>query len=401
MGRGAAALLALLLLYLAPASGGRRKNRKLAAGRSKDEGTLAAAECTNLAWEPPAQAETDELDLGDRCDWDRVDTAPSDEEFLENYWQKKPLVIRNYTTQWPAHSRWYKDQLLERYGDRNVTFFDSDSNQVSHAKWIPTTMGTFVRENVCDGDAPLSAERALHKEYLFDRDGLFNSVPELMADYDHPSFISQFFDPELHERFSRYFLVGSRMSGINYHSHTDAYNGLVHGRKRWLVYSHHAMPQPPFREYGTLRWVREVLGNLPAGQRPLECMQSEGDLIYVPEGYWHATVNLGETVGVSGQFVRNTGKWGQQVQKALGEGDYATAEVFLKKMLSLPGPHDKEARFNLALALTHVPGRLDDAEEATRDLRTRWGIGGTSYGPHIGGAEVSTALSQTCPICTR
>ena len=37
----------------------------------------------------------------------------------------------------------------------------------------------------------------------------------------------------IHDRFSRYFLVGSSMSGINYHSHTDAYNGLVHGRKRW------------------------------------------------------------------------------------------------------------------------------------------------------------------------
>ena len=61
--------------------------------------------------------------------------------------------------------------------------------------------------------------------------------------------------------------------------------------------------------------VREILPGMPEDQKPMQCMQSAGDLIYVPEGYWHGTVNLGETIGVSGQFVRNTGKWAQQASQ--------------------------------------------------------------------------------------
>ena len=35
--------------------------------------------------------------------------------------------------------------------------------------------------------------------------------------------------------------------------------------------------------------------------RPLECIQREGELLYVPEGWYHATVNLGDTVAVASQ----------------------------------------------------------------------------------------------------
>ena len=73
----------------------------------------------------------------------------------------------------------------------------------------------------------------------------------------------------------------------------------------------------------------------------MQCMQSAGDLIYVPEGYWHGTVNLGETIGVSGQFVRNTGKWAQQASDAVGEGRWDDAAELYRLMLTTPGPHDK------------------------------------------------------------
>eukprot|EP01052_Picozoa_sp_SAG31_P000307 SAG31_NODE_9_length_42330_cov_441.979162_22_plen_79_part_00 len=36
-------------------------------------------------------------------------------------------------------------------------------------------------------------------------------------------------------------------------------------------------------------------GNLPGAQ---ECVQYPGDLVYVPPGYQHAIVNLGDTVAV-------------------------------------------------------------------------------------------------------
>ena len=48
-------------------------------------------------------------------------------------------------------------------------------------------------------------------------------------------------------------------------------------------------------------WLAEFypgLQTLPAGShaRPMECIQQAGELLYVPEGWYHATVNLGDTV---------------------------------------------------------------------------------------------------------
>lgn len=36
-------------------------------------------------------------------------------------------------------------------------------------------------------------------------------------------------------------------------------------------------------------------------QRPLECLQNPGDVVYLPSGWSHLTVNVGETIAVGGQ----------------------------------------------------------------------------------------------------
>jgi ribosomal protein L16 Arg81 hydroxylase len=35
--------------------------------------------------------------------------------------------------------------------------------------------------------------------------------------------------------------------------------------------------------------------------RPLECVQEAGDTMYLPAGWSHLTVNIGETIGIGGQ----------------------------------------------------------------------------------------------------
>lgn len=36
-----------------------------------------------------------------------------------------------------------------------------------------------------------------------------------------------------------------------------------------------------------------------AASRPLECVQRAGDVLYVPAGWYHATINLGDTIAVA------------------------------------------------------------------------------------------------------
>ena len=54
-------------------------------------------------------------------------------------------------------------------------------------------------------------------------------------------------------------------------------------------------------------------------------------------GWWHGTVNLGETIGVSGQFLPNLGKWSREALRAVGERRWAEAAENFRLMLTMPG----------------------------------------------------------------
>ena len=71
------------------------------------------------------------------------------------------------------------------------------------------------------------------------------------------------------------------------------------GRKLWLLYPP-SVGNPPggFSQLkSALDWYWNVLPRLPPSQRPLQCVLQAGESIYVPEGWYHAVVNLGEWVG--------------------------------------------------------------------------------------------------------
>ena len=66
---------------------------------------------------------------------------------------------------------------------------------------------------------------------------------------------------------------------------------------------------------GSWNWFREtyprVLANArrqkgrgqlaPGHQAPLECVQGPGQVVYLPSGWKHLTLNIGEAIGVGGQ----------------------------------------------------------------------------------------------------
>ena len=78
------------------------------------------------------------------------------------------------------------------------------------------------------------------------------------------------------------------------HFHETAYNAALVGRKRWFF-------RPPSHVFWSrkpvLRWFQEEYSKL---KQPLfECVQEPGDIIYVPEGYGHAVLNLEESLAVA------------------------------------------------------------------------------------------------------
>ena len=86
-------------------------------------------------------------------------------------------------------------------------------------------------------------------------------------------------------------------SGVPFHFHNDGFSEVMHGAKRWLLYQH---KPPRFRENATsVSWLREDYPQLSAAERPRECTIRPGDLLYFPKGWWHAIINVGETVFMS------------------------------------------------------------------------------------------------------
>ncbi|CAK0862546.1 unnamed protein product [Prorocentrum cordatum] len=75
------------------------------------------------------------------------------------------------------------------------------------------------------------------------------------------------------------------------HFHQDALNALAYGRKRWLML-------PPPRAVYSKRHPLELLDDeryLAGGDlETWECMQEAGDIMYVPNHWAHATINIEE-----------------------------------------------------------------------------------------------------------
>mmetsp|Transcript_93291 Transcript_93291/g.273095 ORF Transcript_93291/g.273095 Transcript_93291/m.273095 type:complete len:456 (-) Transcript_93291:196-1563(-) len=95
---------------------------------------------------------------------------------------------------------------------------------------------------------------------------------------------------------SKNFLVGGPDSGLPFHKHGMTWQGLSMGRKAWYVMPPGSMSQELHDQTGPYIFpVRSYHGAMvgkKAGERPLYCVQHPGEVFYVPESWWHATMNL-------------------------------------------------------------------------------------------------------------
>jgi len=93
------------------------------------------------------------------------------------------------------------------------------------------------------------------------------------------------------------FYIGDRGTGAPPHFHRAAWNALVHGKKLWALWP------PPQAVYST----RHPASFMPAPQAPrqslawasaqIECVQHAGDVLFVPDAWGHAVLNVEPSVG--------------------------------------------------------------------------------------------------------
>lgn len=146
-----------------------------------------------------------------------------------------------------------------------------------------------------------------------------------------------------------FFFLGAEGSGVSWHRHNAAVQEGVYGWKRWLLL-------PPSRPpagggigfWSILEWVKVVLPTLQGSSRPLECIVGPGDVIYVPENWFHAILNVrGDSVSVSLQASKSVTEHKKLFDAMLTERDISRRIPLLQNIASLT-PQDLDTHFSLA-----------------------------------------------------
>ncbi|XP_075755320.1 jmjC domain-containing protein 8 isoform X3 [Pelodiscus sinensis] len=87
-------------------------------------------------------------------------------------------------------------------------------------------------------------------------------------------------------------------SGVPFHWHGPGYSEVIYGRKRWFLYPPEKTPEfHPNKT--TLSWLLDTYPFLPPEDRPVECTIRPGEVLYFPDRWWHATLNLDTSVFIS------------------------------------------------------------------------------------------------------
>ena len=107
--------------------------------------------------------------------------------------------------------------------------------------------------------------------------------------------------------------IGADLQGLTLHHHREAWNVVIFGAKRWILWDNARWKDNSTRQAAFARdpdghqfrgheWIRELL---PDEMRQYEiinhgydCIQRAGEMMFVPERWMHMVVNIGDTVSV-------------------------------------------------------------------------------------------------------
>ena len=266
--------------------------------------------------------EADPAWRADACSIDRREAADlSAAAFRAEYENRRPLILRNATGP-PGGRRaaFSKARLLARYGSAQVKTGISKLIPMAHGDGHYPTMALrdFVGRMMSESPPAVAGDPL----YLFDRDDFLRRAPELLAELlALPAALggtvlttaagggggkSGGGGKNGKNGMAFYLAMGGALSGTQFHRHEEGWYAQLFGRKKWLLYPP-STPPPihyPASQLSVADWLRTLYPALVGGGRgrlPVECTLEGGDLLYVPESWYHATLNLGESVGVAGQ----------------------------------------------------------------------------------------------------
>ncbi|XP_002825975.2 jmjC domain-containing protein 8 isoform X3 [Pongo abelii] len=197
----------------------------------------------------------------------------------------KPVILQGLTDNSRFRALCSRERLLASFGDRVVRL--STANTYSYHK-VDLPFQEYVEQLLHPQDPTSLGNDTLY----FFGDNNFTEWASLFRHYSPPPFGLLGTAPAYS------FGIAGAGSGVPFHWHGPGYSEVIYGRKRWFLYPPEKTPEfHPNKT--TLAWLRDTYPALPPSARPLECTIRAGEVLYFPDRWWHATLNLDTSVFIS------------------------------------------------------------------------------------------------------
>lgn len=233
----------------------------------------------------------------ERCDFSVLSVSDAQTFVFDYLALQRPVLIRNATNMHSMrklHQLWHRNKFASEYGNLMFKVEQPYAQSLGKSSSITTSLKDFLVEmkQFQVDHEHLSIDSVPSPTYIFE------TIPRnspLLKEFSPPAVLDENITQISPLKFQ--FYLGPPMSGVPVHFKRNAWNVLIYGQKRWFLY-------PPDRAFYSkrhvLEWWRDRYRVSP---NAYECMQYPGDLVFVPDMWGQAFINLREGVSITSEFV--------------------------------------------------------------------------------------------------
>ncbi|XP_019504122.1 PREDICTED: jmjC domain-containing protein 8 isoform X1 [Hipposideros armiger] len=197
----------------------------------------------------------------------------------------RPVILQGLTDNSRFRALCSRERLLASFGDNVVRL--STANTYSYQK-VDIPFQEYVEQLLHPQDPTSLGNDTLY----FFGDNNFTEWASLFRHYSPPTFGLLGTTPAYS------FGIAGAGTGVPFHWHGPGFSEVIYGRKRWFLYPPEKTPKfHPNKT--TLSWLRDMYPALTPSAQPLECTIQPGEVLYFPDRWWHATLNLDTSVFIS------------------------------------------------------------------------------------------------------
>lgn len=214
---------------------------------------------------------------------DRVATLTK-EQFLSNYFKpQKPVIIENQIEDWPAFTKWDLAYMSKMAGDKIVPLYDD--RPVDYKDGFNEPHATMKMNEYID---LLEREPTRYRIFLWN---ILKEVPELQNDFSYPDFGLKllkslpmlFFGGTDSYTFMHYDIDLANIFHFHFHGEKNVLL-FDQSQNKYLYKVPHSLitredidfKNPDYTKWPALKFAKGYQGKL-----------SHGQILYMPEGYWH------------------------------------------------------------------------------------------------------------------